>query len=421
MDRAARLGLNGGVRAVGSRVRAALRRRWAAALVVAVIVGLVSGAVLTLAAGARRTGAAPDAFTAAIGGDVDAAVQQASGRPRTAEVAAVPGVASVDAMTFAFAGVVDPKRGPAEDAIAFIGNRPLSSRLVAGRATNPDRPHEFVADRSFARAHDAHVGDKFQRDQLDPGPRRPRPRFRTRPEGAIVHGHARRHRPDTEHRRIQPRRVLDGIAPRRRRPRRDADVGAARSRRDACAVPRRPRPPARRPRAQRRPRSGRRHGAAQRRRGAGPGRLDHGAGRRDRGARGARAAPEPSRSGGRDRTPTACRARLLEPPARGRNRPARGRAGRRRRRARRGGGGARVECVPDRVRARDRAASRHPRRRRCVDHRRDPSRAGAAGVGRRSRSRPPAGRGHDMSDRIRARPSRAVHPLRPRRPARISR
>jgi hypothetical protein len=47
------------------------------------------------------------------------------------------------------------------DAIAFVGNRPLSSRLVAGRATNPDRPHEFVADRSFARAHDAHVGDKF--------------------------------------------------------------------------------------------------------------------------------------------------------------------------------------------------------------------------------------------------------------------
>ena len=162
MDRAAELGLNGGVRAVGSRVRAALRRRWAAALVVAVIVGLVSGAVLTLAAGARRTGAAPDAFTAAVGGDVDAAVQQASGRPRTAEVAAVPGVASVDAMTFAFAGVVDPKRGPAEDAIAFVGNRPLSSRLVAGRATNPDRPHEFVADRSFARAHDAHVGDKFR-------------------------------------------------------------------------------------------------------------------------------------------------------------------------------------------------------------------------------------------------------------------
>ena len=73
----------------------------------------------------------------------------------------MPGVASVDAMTFAFAGLVDPKRGPAEDAIAFIGNRPLSSRLVAGRAANPDRPHEFVADRSFARAHDAHVGDKF--------------------------------------------------------------------------------------------------------------------------------------------------------------------------------------------------------------------------------------------------------------------
>jgi cell division protein FtsX len=161
VDGAAEVGLNDSVRAVGLRVRGALRRRWASVCVVALIVAVVAGTVLTLAAGARRTASAPDAFTAAVGGDVDADLQQPSGRPRTEEIAALPGVESVDAMTFAFAGVVDPKRGAAQDTISFIGSR-LASRLVAGRAAHSDNPHEFVADRSFVRQHDAHVGDRYK-------------------------------------------------------------------------------------------------------------------------------------------------------------------------------------------------------------------------------------------------------------------
>jgi hypothetical protein len=93
------------------RVRRIVRRRWIATAAVAVLVALVSGAVLTLVAGARRTASAPDRFTASVGGDSFVALQQESGPPRTAEVARLPGVRSVYAMTFAFADfVIDGSR-----------------------------------------------------------------------------------------------------------------------------------------------------------------------------------------------------------------------------------------------------------------------------------------------------------------------
>ena len=100
-------------------------------------------AVLALAAGARRTAAAPAAFTAAAG-DHDAYVEQPGGAPRTAEVAAFPGVASVTAITFTFAGLVDPEDGALENSITFAGHRPPTSHLVAGR--DPSGLGEFVVD-----------------------------------------------------------------------------------------------------------------------------------------------------------------------------------------------------------------------------------------------------------------------------------
>jgi ABC-type lipoprotein release transport system permease subunit len=129
-------------------------------LVVALLVAAVTAPVLALTAGARRTASAPAAYTAALGGDVDAALQQASGPPRTAEIGGLPGVASVRAMTFAFGGFLVGGR-PEDGTLAFIGSRPFSSRLVAGRETDPTKPQEFVADRGFVARHHARLGDSF--------------------------------------------------------------------------------------------------------------------------------------------------------------------------------------------------------------------------------------------------------------------
>ncbi len=143
------------------RVRGTLRRGWSSTVVVALLVAIVSGAVLTLVAGARRTSRAPDAYTAFVGGDADASIQQPGGPPRTAEVAKLPGVASVQALTFLFAGLTTSDGKDASDAIAFAGNVPYSARVVAGRAADPANRHEFVADASFVAGAHARVGDRF--------------------------------------------------------------------------------------------------------------------------------------------------------------------------------------------------------------------------------------------------------------------
>jgi hypothetical protein len=137
-------------------------------------VAAVSGTVLALAAGARRTSVAPDAFTADVGGDADALVLQQSGAPRTADVAALPGVASVEARTFVFAGLLDYGDGAPPDSIAFAGSRAHSSSLVAGRDPDPANPGEFVADQRFVAASGARLGDRYRlvtltREQISRG------------------------------------------------------------------------------------------------------------------------------------------------------------------------------------------------------------------------------------------------------------
>jgi putative ABC transport system permease protein len=174
--------LNGDVRAVLLRVRGWLCQRWVSTMVVAAVVAVVCGTVLALAAGARRTSAAPDAFTAAVGGDADATVQQQSGAPRTAEVAALPGVAAVESMTFVFAGLVDSEHQSPIDALVFAGARPYASRLVAGRDPDPANPRQFVADQRFVADYDARLGDRYRlvtltREQIERGA------FEEAPEG----------------------------------------------------------------------------------------------------------------------------------------------------------------------------------------------------------------------------------------------
>ena len=153
------------MRAVLYRLRRWLPRRWLTTTVTALAVAGVTGAVLLLAAGASRTGRAPDAFTAAVGGDVDAQVRQESGPSRVAEVAALPAVRSAEAFTFLF-GVVAPGDGSATSdqgggGLAFAGSRTATSRVIDGRLPDEAHPHEFVASQSFAAASHARVGDQL--------------------------------------------------------------------------------------------------------------------------------------------------------------------------------------------------------------------------------------------------------------------
>jgi len=152
----------GTMRAVLFRLHGRLRHRWLSTLVVTLLVALVSGAVLALLAGARRTADAPAAFTRSLGGDPDASVTQQGGPSRVAELAALPGVRSVEPITFLFADVLDPKHQFKNGTIAFAGSRVRTARLVAGRQPGPSAPHEFVANRQFVHATHARLGQHFR-------------------------------------------------------------------------------------------------------------------------------------------------------------------------------------------------------------------------------------------------------------------
>ena len=165
MVRPALAGCYGNVRAVGYRLRRALRDRWRATLTLGLTVAAVTGVVLAFAAGAVRTSSAPDRYTSANGGGFDGEVQQEGGRPRTFEIAALPGVSSVEAVTFVFGGLVAPegtKQGSEADALVFAGShRALGMRLVAGRDPDPATRTEFVATRSFVETKGVALGAKF--------------------------------------------------------------------------------------------------------------------------------------------------------------------------------------------------------------------------------------------------------------------
>jgi hypothetical protein len=157
VDQAARRWSNSTVRAVVLRVAASLRHGWRASAVVALVVAVASGAVLALAAGARRVSTAPDRYAAEFGGDLDALVIQPQGMPRLAEVAGLPAVEDTSFLTFFGADV-----GANREVNTFVGTGPgAGRRVVAGRPADPGQREEFVANPGFVAAFDAEVGDHF--------------------------------------------------------------------------------------------------------------------------------------------------------------------------------------------------------------------------------------------------------------------
>lgn len=149
--------------AVSYRIRRLLRTHWRSTAALTVIVATVLGVVLAFAAGARRTATAPDRFTAAFGGEADGRVEQQTGPPRTKEVAGLPGVSAVDAVTFVFGSLAPQRGGPPAETFVFAGShRAFGTRLVDGRLPEQTEPGEFVATRSFVESHHAVLGDRFR-------------------------------------------------------------------------------------------------------------------------------------------------------------------------------------------------------------------------------------------------------------------
>ena len=95
-------GFTDGVRAVAYRLRCVFRERWLATVGLCVVVAAVTGVVLAFAAGAERTATVADRYTSTNGAGFDGTIYQNDGRPRTAEVAALPGTASAHSITFVF-------------------------------------------------------------------------------------------------------------------------------------------------------------------------------------------------------------------------------------------------------------------------------------------------------------------------------
>jgi hypothetical protein len=157
--------------AVGLRFRAELARRWLSWLGLALIIGLIGGAVLAMAAGARRTDSAygrfldaQDAFDVLV--VKDTASFDGEGPPPgppldAATIRELPGVVEVAAATRFFTtigsgvGVLIPTDGRLGDSM----NR---FKVLDGRAPDPENPTEVVVGFAFAEQYGVGVGDTIQ-------------------------------------------------------------------------------------------------------------------------------------------------------------------------------------------------------------------------------------------------------------------
>ena len=149
------------------RVRRWVGRHWARLVVAAIVIGVVGGLAIGLAAGTRRTDSAPDRYTRHFGGDPDLVVTQLSGGPLDEEVARMPGISSLESFVFVPSFLVSPRDGtPVLEPNSFAGDDDaVGRRAVEGRLTDPSNPDEFTVNRSMAsllsERFGTSVGDRF--------------------------------------------------------------------------------------------------------------------------------------------------------------------------------------------------------------------------------------------------------------------
>ncbi|HEY7106272.1 MAG TPA: FtsX-like permease family protein [Acidimicrobiia bacterium] len=154
--------------AIRYRLRVDVRRGWRACLGLAIVTGLVGGAVLALAAGARRTDSAYDRFLDAQRAyDVMASVSSpgflgpTDGAVDPGAIARLPGVAQVASAGSFF--IINYGAGvgvlvPPDERIGTAINR---FKLLEGRRPDPRDPTEAVVSFTFADQYDVHVGDRI--------------------------------------------------------------------------------------------------------------------------------------------------------------------------------------------------------------------------------------------------------------------
>lgn len=150
------------------RVRRWVGRHWARLAIAAVLIGVVGGLALGLAAGTRRTDSAPDRYTRHFGGDPDLLITQLSGQPLDEQVARLPGVESIESIVFVPSFLVSPRDGSLVfEPNSFAGDDDaLGRRAVDGRLVDPGHPDEFTVNRSMAallsELFGTRIGDRFQ-------------------------------------------------------------------------------------------------------------------------------------------------------------------------------------------------------------------------------------------------------------------
>jgi ABC-type lipoprotein release transport system permease subunit len=176
--------------AVWYRFRAELRTRWRSWLGLALVVGLAGGAVLGLAAGARRTDTAYERFLTSHRG-YDVLVINNPGTfggegGGTAlldldEVRALPEVADA-APVGTFFVTIGAGVGAFVTPDDYVGTELNEFRMLEGRPVDPERPDEAVVSFTFADQYDLGVGDEF--DIIPPSFRDAYEAYRENPESA---------------------------------------------------------------------------------------------------------------------------------------------------------------------------------------------------------------------------------------------
>ncbi|HET7489655.1 MAG TPA: ABC transporter permease [Acidimicrobiales bacterium] len=144
-----------------------LRRRWRALLMVALLAALVTGAVLTCAAGARRAHRAPARYLAAAA-EPDAFVLGLPADTGAADLARLPGVRG--AATYTLLATQPHGVGASDFFPLFAPDGPGAGRpfftepVVHGRRPDPARADEIALGEATARRLHLGVGDRLRLD-----------------------------------------------------------------------------------------------------------------------------------------------------------------------------------------------------------------------------------------------------------------
>ena len=148
-----------------------LRRRWRRVVLLAMLIGLVGGTSMSVAAGARRTGTALTRFRRSSGAadlEIDGGAPTVGQRRALERIPQVAAIGSLDAygLVLPIAPDFEAIGSPAGPAFGRTVDR---DRIVAGREPTPAAVDEVTVGEGFARQHHVDVGDRLAAMSLTPG------------------------------------------------------------------------------------------------------------------------------------------------------------------------------------------------------------------------------------------------------------